>query len=140
MSVTLNQRQSSPSSFRARKNESSSSLVEIVRKQRPRNSSLFLPIEEIKNKRMRAIPSWSTIERTQESTMTRRDANGVEINKKNKKRIKVTYIDNLLTDVPIAEYINVESYKEYNSEILLKPFEKAFPKEEAHVCCACIIY
>ena len=111
MSVSLTQRQSrSPSSFREKKRESASSLVEIVKKQRAK-SSLFLPINNIRNKRMNAFPSWSTIERTQESTMTRRDANGVEINKKNKKRIKVTFIDNLLSDVPIAEYIDVESYK-----------------------------
>lgn len=137
MSVSLTQRRSgSPSSFREKKRESASSLVEIVKKQRAK-SSLFLPIKDIRN---RPIPSWSTIERTQESTMTRRDANGVEINKKNKKRIKVTFIDNLLSDVPIAEFIDVESYKYYNSEILLRPFEKAFPQEEAHECCACIIY
>lgn len=140
MSISLTQRRSgSPSSFREKKRESASSLVEIVKKQRAK-SSLFLPIKDIRNRRMNAIPSWSTIERTQESTMTRRDANGVEINKKNKKRIKVTFIDNLLSDVPIAEFIDVESYKYYNSEILLRPFEKAFPQEEAHECCACIIY
>ena len=141
MSVSLTQRQSlSPSSFRVRKKESSNSLGEIVRKQRPKISSLFLPIDETRNRRMKVIPSWSTIERTQESTMTRRDANGVEINKKNKKRIRVTFIDNLLPDVPLAECIYIESYKEYNSEILLRQFEKAFPKEDPHVCCACSIF
>ena len=87
--------------------------------------------------------SYSTmsIERTDASFQRRRDANGIEINRYNKKRIKVTFIDEINPKILFASYVNVASYKIYNYDVRLQPFKKASIEEEKNrsECCSCLM-
>lgn len=117
--------------------ESAKSITEVIKKQR-KKVVLPLNMSEIKT-RNKGVSLSTTLEKTQVTLSTRRDANGIEINKKNKKKVKVTFIDILTSSVPLAQHINVESYKQYNSEMYQKTYGKAFSKEEAATCCTCLI-
>lgn len=121
-----------------RKTESGKSITELIKKQR---NKVVLPlnISEIKT-RNKGVSLSATLEKTQATLSTRRDANGIEINKINKKKVKVTYIDKLTSSVPLIQYIKVESYKQYNIEMYKQTLGKALSQEEPSVCCTCLIY
>lgn len=121
-----------------RKAESGKSISEVIKKQR---NKVVLPlnISEIKTRNKGVFLS-TTLEKTQATLSTRRDANGIEITKMNKKKVKVSFIDKLTSSVPLVKYINVESYKKYNIEMYQKTFGKEFSEEEPAVCCTCLIY
>ena len=121
-----------------RKTESGKSITELIKKQR---NKVVLPlnISEIKT-RNKGVSLSTTLEKTQATLSTRRDANGIEINKINKKKVKVTFIDKLTSSVPLVQYLKVESYKQYNIEMYKQTLGKALSHEEPSVCCTCLIY
>ena len=102
------------------------SSMSLTRKSR--NKPTYL--EEIKKVFPRVSLSTMSVERTDVSFQRRRDANGIEINKLNKKRIKVTFIDKLNSKIPFVTYVNVESYKIYNYDARNQPFKKASIDED----------
>ena len=63
----------------------------------------------------------------------RTDKNGVEINKNNKKKVHITFLDEISPDHKITEVINIQSFKQYNviEEI---PGEDILPKISK--CCS----
>ena len=63
----------------------------------------------------------------------RTDKNGVEINKDNKKKVHITFLDEISPDHKITEVINIQSFKQYNviEEI---PGEDILPKTSK--CCS----
>lgn len=63
----------------------------------------------------------------------RTDKNGVEINKDNKKKVHITFLDEISPDHKITEVINIQSFKQYNviEEI---PGEDILPKISK--CCS----
>lgn len=130
----------SPSKFNIneKRKESSRSVSDSMRKFKTKIKSK-LPLNELKKYYPGIQSSFVNMEKTMVSLGTRRDTNGTEINKKNKKLVKVTFIDDLTNNTPLAEIINVESFKEYNIDLLLQPFRKAFPLEKNQNCCSCLI-
>ena len=67
----------------------------------------------------------------------RTDRNGVKICKANKKKIKVTFIDQIDKNKKFEEIIDIESIKKYNICYGL-PKEDKYIKET--VCCSCILF
>lgn len=99
-----------------------------------------IPVIQQKNKRKTGSPhkiSSTTKEKNSIKLKSlRKDRNGNDITSKNKKQVKVTFID-LVTSEPFANITPVESYKEYNT--VDRPLrEDVYVKTVA--TCACIIY
>ena len=72
-----------------------------------------------------------------EKKTKRTDRNGVQICKSNKKKIKVTFIDQIDQNKKFEEIIDIESIKKYNICYGL-PKEDKYIKET--VCCSCILF
>ena len=66
----------------------------------------------------------------------RLDHNGVEINKKNKKKVKISFIDAISTN-QLVTIISVDNFKEYNYVSMLS-LEDIYVKSKT--TCACVIY
>ena len=110
------------------------SNVDNIKRKRP------IPVIQQKNKRRTGSPhkiSSTTKEKNSIKLKSlRKDRNGNDITSKNKKQVKVTFID-LVTSEPFANITPVESYKEYNT--VDRPLrEDVYVKTVA--TCACIIY
>ena len=73
---------------------------------------------------------------TENKKKERLDFYGNVIKKKNKKKVKVSFIDNV-TSHPLVEYINIESFKNFN-------YIEGMPKENVKVanaeCVCCLIF
>lgn len=110
------------------------SNIDTIKRKRP------IPVIQQKNKRKSGSPhKISSTTKEKNSTKLkalRKDRNGNDITSKNKKQVKVTFID-LVTSEPFANITPVESYKEYNT--VDRPLrEDVYVKTVA--TCACIIY
>ena len=66
----------------------------------------------------------------------RLDRNGIEINSKNKKKVKLTFIDNISSQ-PLVEIIDVENFKEFNF-VSMPSLEDLYVKNTS--CCSCIFF
>ena len=66
----------------------------------------------------------------------RLDHNGVEINKKNKKKVKISFIDAISTN-QLVTIISVDNFKEYNY-VSMPSLEDIYVKSKT--TCACVIY
>ena len=95
----------------------SNEMTKIIFKEPPK----FLAIKKEDNKNKKA---------------KRTDRNGIEICKKNKKKIKVTFIDKIDENQPFEDIIDIQSIKKYNVCYGLPKGDK-YIKET--VCCSCII-
>ena len=71
---------------------------------------------------------------TENKKKERLDFYGNVIKKKNKKRIKVSFID-YVTSQPLVDIINIESFKNYNF-IEGMPGEEGVAKSAECVCCS----
>ena len=67
----------------------------------------------------------------------RTDRNGVQICKGNKKKVKVTFIDQIDENKKFEEIIDIQSIKKYNINYGI-PKEDKYIKET--VCCSCILF
>jgi len=102
--------------------------------------SVFKMVEKTKYKKfyespIRQIKKEEEIETGRE----RRDYYGNEIKKKNKRRIKVTFLDEIQENKPLAEIINIESFKKYNY-IFGMPSEANFNKNIKTNCQCCMVF
>jgi hypothetical protein len=95
----------------------SNEMTKIIFKEPPK----FLAVKKEDNKNKKA---------------KRTDRNGIEICKKNKKKIKVTFIDKVDENQPLEDIIDIQSIKKYNVCYGLPKGDK-YIKET--VCCSCII-
>ena len=66
----------------------------------------------------------------------RLEHNGVEINKKNKKKVKISFIDAISTN-QLVTIISVDNFKEYNY-VSMPSLEDIYVKSKT--TCACVIY
>lgn len=69
----------------------------------------------------------------------RYDRRGIEINPKNKKKIKITFNDDVMVNQPLVDVIPVESYKKYNYVGIAPPERAAFEKT-TNCCQSCNIF
>ena len=102
--------------------------------------SVFKMVEKTKYKKfyespIRQIKKEEEIETGRE----RRDYYGNEIKKKNKRRIKVSFLDEIQENKPLAEIINIESFKKYNY-IFGMPSEANFNKNIQTNCQCCMVF
>jgi len=65
-------------------------------------------------------------------TKLRKDKNGIEINKINKKKVHITFLDKISPNNKITETIIIQSYKKYN---LCDYISKEENKNKCGVCC-----
>lgn len=68
---------------------------------------------------------------------SRKDYFGTEINKKNKRRVKLVFVDEV-TDQSLLDVVEIESIKEYNKVPLLDGGKDLYIKETT--CCSCFIF
>lgn len=70
------------------------------------------------------------------SKKVRLDVNGTEIERKNKRKVKISFVDTT-SNVPLCDVIYVESYKSYN--VCKMPMrEDLFIKSKE--CCSCLVF
>lgn len=74
-----------------------------------------------------------------ETGRERRDVYGNLINRKNKRKVRVTFIDDIDDEKPLVSVIKVESYKKYNF-ILGMPNENVINKNIKTNCQCCTIF
>ena len=105
--------------------------------------SSFKMVEKSKYKKIFDANDFNS-RRVEQETITgkeRKDAFGNEIKKRNIKKFKVSFIDEIYKDQPLAKIIDIESFKKYN-------FIVGMPKEEhikgTHInasnCQCCLIF
>ncbi len=99
------------------------SVIKMVEKRKNKEKNLFTnKIVETKD--------------VQNNKKERLDFYGNVIKKKNKKKVKVSFID-IVTSQPLVDYINIESFKNYN-------FIEGMPREDCTVkkaeCVCCLIF
>ena len=74
-----------------------------------------------------------------ETGRERRDYYGTEIKKKNRRKVKISFVDEINEDKPLAEVINIESFKKYNY-IIGMPSEANFNRNLKANCQCCITF
>ena len=102
--------------------------------------SVFKMVEKTKYKKFYESPTRQIKKEEEiETGRERRDYYGNEIKKKNKRRIKVTFLDEIQENKPLAEIINIESFKKYNY-IFGMPSEANFNKNIKTNCQCCMVF
>ena len=96
------------------------SIIKLVEKEK-KNKKGFLSTQKKEEKEISPIKK------------ERRDIFGNLINKKNKKNVKVSFLD-FTTSQPLANVVEIESFKKYNYVIGL-PKEKKIEKHDKCQCC-----
>ena len=99
------------------------SLIKVKNYKSPsKKYSVFKLIEKDKKRKFKPHFIEENKEIEKKPKKIRMDIYGNIINKKNRKKIKISFIDNV-TNQPLANVINIESYKNYN-------YIDGIPKEE----------
>ena len=91
-------------------------MVNSLSPTKKKKISSFKMVEKSKYKKLFDTQDFMA-RRVEQETITgkeRKDAFGNEIKKKNKKKIRVSFIDELHEGQPLANIIDIESFKEYN--------------------------
>ena len=100
-------------------------MVNSLSPTKKKKISSFKMVEKSKYKKLFDTQDFMA-RRVEQETITgkeRKDAFGNEIKKKNKKKIRVSFIDELHEGQPLANIIDIESFKKFN-------FIVGMPKEE----------
>ena len=82
------------------------------------------------------IGAMSSTSQKKNTKKVRYDHNGVEINSKNKKKVKLTFIDKV-SEQPLVEIVDVDNYKAFNKIAMAASREDAYIRNTP--CCSCII-
>lgn len=109
---------------------------------RKKKFTVFKMVEKSKYKKYFDTPTNSKETKKEEENQTgreRRDIYGNLINKKNKRKIKVSFIDEIEEGKPFASVTKIESYKKYNY-IFGFPSEENFNKNVRTNCQCCLVY
>ena len=102
--------------------------------------TVFKMVEKERYKKYLESPTKNAkIEEEIETGRERRDYYGTEIKRKNKRKIKITFVDEINENKPLAEVINIESYKKYNY-IFGMPSEANFNHNLKTNCQCCITF
>jgi hypothetical protein len=118
-----------------------SNSVEPLHHQSPKKKKYygFKMVEKSKFKIYESPTKNMKIEEEGETGRERRDYFGNVIKKKNKKKIKVSFVDEIKENKPLAEVIDIESYKKYNY-IFGMPSEANFNHNLKTNCQCCITF
>ena len=88
------------------------------------------------NNTQNKLSSKNTLSSQKSNENCRYDAYGTKIIKKNKKKYKVTFIDQLNKNNELVEFFSIPNYKKLNSLMSFSEQDKV----EAHGCCSCTIF
>lgn len=94
--------------------------------------SLYLVPPQFRQKTKALAP-----EKTKKGKKTRKDYFGTVINKKNKKNVKLVFIDEI-SDQPLIEDVPIESIKEFNIVPFAEGGKDCYVKE--NLCCSCFVF
>ena len=102
--------------------------------------TVFKMVEKERYKKYFESPTKNVkIEEEIETGRERRDHYGTEIKRKNRRKIKISFVDEIDENKPLAEVINIESYKKYNY-IFGMPSEDNFNHNLKTNCQCCITF
>ena len=118
-----------------------SNSVEPLHHQSPKKKKYygFKMVEKSKFKIYESPTKNMKIEEEGETGRERRDYFGNIIKKKNRKKIKVSFVDEINENKPLAEVIDIESYKKYNY-IFGMPSEDNYNQNLKTNCQCCIVF
>lgn len=115
-------------------------VVNTLSPSKKKKLSSFKMVEKSKYKKIFDTQDFNA-RRVDQETITgreRRDAFGNEIKKKNKRKIKVSFVDQLHEDQPLVNVIDIESFKKYNF-IIGMPKEDNIKSTNVNSNCQCCI-
>ena len=115
-------------------------IVNSLSPTKKKKISSFKMVEKSKYKKLFDTQDFMA-RRVEQETITgkeRKDAFGNEIKKKNKKKIRVSFIDELHEGQPLANIIDIESFKKFNF-IVGMPKEEHIKKTHINSNCQCCV-
>ena len=112
--------------------ETNKSIFPLKIKEKTKGKNIFF---ELRNNRINLSSSIETGVKNSEDNQIRYDYYGIEISKKNKKKYKVTFADNLNKEnIKFIDEIEIESYKKYNHDIVINKNINYLEKRETYCC------
>ena len=125
----------------SKKNSSQDALQNpiLVSPSKKKKSSSFKMIEKSKYKKNNDLHVGHYAKKEEQEAIPereRKDAFGNEIKKKNKRKIKVSFIDEINKDQPLVTIIDIECFKKYNF-IIGMPKEEHIKKNYVNTNCQC---
>ena len=118
-------------------NQSHILFINTLSPSKKKKFSSFKMVEKSKYKKF--SDEYNYIKKTEQETISereRRDAFGNIIKKKNKKKIKVSFVDEINKEQPLVTFVDIECFKKYNINIGI-PKEEHIKKNNMSTNCQC---
>ena len=120
--------------------ENNSIILPNPQSPKKKKYTVFKMVEKERYKKYFESPTKNVkIEEEIETGRERRDYYGTEIKRKNRRKIKISFVDEIDENKPLAEVINIESFKKYNY-IFGMPSEANFNHNIKTNCQCCITF
>ena len=112
--------------------ETNKSIFPLKIKEKTKGKNIFF---ELRNNRINLSNSIETAVKNSEDNQIRYDYYGIEISKKNKKKYKVTYADEVNKEnIKFIDEIQIESFKNYNRDIIINKNINLLKQKETFCC------
>ncbi len=112
--------------------ETNKSIFPLKIKEKTKGKNIFF---ELRNNRINLSSSIETSVKNYEDNPIRFDYYGIEISKKNKKKYKVTYADEVNKEnIKFIDEIQIESFKNYNRDIIINKNINLLKQKEIFCC------
>ena len=112
--------------------ETNKSIFPLKNKEKTKGKNIFF---ELRNNRINLSNSIETAVKNSEDNQIRYDYYGIEISKKNKKKYKVTYADEVNKEnIKFIDEIQIESFKNYNRDIIINKNINLLKQKETFCC------
>ena len=120
--------------------ETNKSIFPLKIKEKTKGKNIFFLL---RNNRINLSSSIETSVKNYEDNPIRFDYYGIEISKKNKKKYKITFADEVNKEnMKLIDEIQIESFKNYNHDMIINK-NVIFPEKKETFCCtnsSCNIY
>ena len=120
-------------------NQSPILLINTLSPSKKKKLSSLKMVEKSKYKKFLDSNGYNYVKKTEQETITgreRRDAFGNIIKKKNKKKVKVSFFDDINKGQPLATVVEIECFKKYNINIGI-PKEECIKNNNVNPNCQC---
>ena len=112
--------------------ETNKSIFPLKIKEKTKGKNIFF---ELRNNRINLSNSIETAVKNSEDNQIRYDYYGIEISKKNKKKYKVTFADEVNKEnIKFIDEIQIESFKNYNRDIIINKNINLLQQKETFCC------
>ncbi len=112
--------------------ETNKNIFPLKIKEKTKGKNIFF---ELRNNRINLSNSIETAVKNSEDNQIRYDYYGIEISKKNKKKYKVTYADEVNKEnIKFIDEIQIESFKNYNRDIIINKNINLLKQKEIFCC------